>query len=44
MRAFEDMNPRDGLSEMLVSVNAKTPGELQKDNPAPQDNPEEVTP
>ncbi|ESE57473.1 phage holin, lambda family protein [Salmonella enterica subsp. enterica serovar Typhimurium str. ST4581] len=24
-RAFEDMNPKDGLDEMLVSVNASRP-------------------
>lgn len=27
-RAFEDMNPRDGLDQMLISVNAKDPGEV----------------
>lgn len=31
VRALEDMNPRDGLSEMLVSVNAKTPSEVGRE-------------
>ncbi len=30
-RSFEDMNPRDGLSEMLISVNAQKPAEIGKE-------------
>jgi HK97 family phage portal protein len=44
VRALEDMNPRDGLSEMLVSVNARTLSELSQPDPNNPDNPEEVTP
>lgn len=38
-RAFEDMNPVDGLDEMLVSVNAANPASSFKTNK----NPEEMT-
>lgn len=37
-RALEDMNPRDGLSEMLISVNARPSSELGQPT-----NPEEPT-
>lgn len=41
VRAFEDMNPREGLSEMLISVNAKTPAEAKAQ--AKTDTPPEAT-
>ncbi|MDN2657707.1 phage portal protein [Cobetia sp. 14N.309.X.WAT.E.A4] len=37
VRALEDMNPRDGLSEMLISVNA-TPASQLGQSPSPEDS------
>lgn len=37
-RAFEDMNPVDGLDEMLVSVNAVQPTASKTDQPKGDDN------
>ena len=39
VRVMEDLNPRKGLSEMLISVNARPLSEL--DAPQPKDNPNE---
>lgn len=35
VRVFEDLNPRAGLSEMLVSVNAKPAADIGKELPPP---------
>lgn len=35
VRALEDLNPRDGLDEMLISVNARPSSLLGQENPAP---------
>ncbi|NIG74678.1 phage portal protein [Klebsiella sp. Ap-873] len=40
-RAFEDMNPVDGLDEMLVSVNAANPANDFKDKKTTEDNADE---
>ncbi len=39
VRVMEDLNPREGLSEMLISVNARLPSELNA--PQPKDPPNE---
>lgn len=42
VRALEDLNPRDGLSEMLISVNARTMAQLANDSaPAHVEQPQE---
>ncbi|EMW4538906.1 phage portal protein [Salmonella enterica] len=40
-RAFEDMNPKDGLDEMLVSVNAADPAKDFKDDDKTEGNSDE---
>lgn len=40
-RAFEDMNPVEGLDEMLVSVNAANPATNTINNDKTEDNPDE---
>jgi len=37
VRALEDLNPRAGLDEMLISVNAKPVAELAADKPPTPD-------
>ncbi len=41
-RAFEDMNPVDGLDEMLVSVNAANPIPLTTDEETKEKIKEEI--